>query len=83
MTNWLFPSLLSLCLPPFLFGYLDGFKTRSRAKLSSRDLQDKAKISDVTLAKIKNGTQRPRPATIGRIAAALGVDPAEIIEQEA
>jgi hypothetical protein len=31
MTNWLFPSLLSLCLPPFLFGYLDGFKTRSRA----------------------------------------------------
>lgn len=54
----------------------------SRACMSSADLQKEAEISDVTLCKIRNGTQKPRPATVGRIARALGVDPTEIIEQE-
>lgn len=55
----------------------------SRACMSSAELQREAAISDVTLCKIRNGTQKPRPATVGRIARALGIDPTEIIEQEA
>ena len=54
----------------------------ARACVSSAELKKEAAISDVTLYKIQKGTQNPRPATIGRIAKALGVDVTELIEQE-
>lgn len=53
---------------------------QARAKMSSKELQKKANISDVTLGRIRNGMQESRPQTVGRIAAALGVDVSEIIE---
>lgn len=54
---------------------------QARSQLTTKELQEKAKISDVTLARIRSGVQQPRPQTIGRIAAALGVDPAEIVKE--
>lgn len=54
----------------------------AKACLSAKDLQKEACVSDVTLARIRNGAQQPRPATVGRIARALGVNVEELIEQE-
>jgi len=56
---------------------------QARAQMSNRELQQKAGISDVTLAKIRSGSYQARPLTIGKLAAALGVDVTEIIELEA
>jgi transcriptional regulator with XRE-family HTH domain len=55
---------------------------QARAMLTNSELQEKADISDASLSCILSGKQRPKPATIGRIAAALGVDPTESIEEE-
>lgn len=55
----------------------------ARACMTAPDLQRHAKISDASFYNILHKRQKPRPATIGRIAAALGVDVTEIIEQEA
>lgn len=52
----------------------------ARACMSSANLRKSAGVSDVTLCKIQNGTQEPRPSTLGRIAKALNVDPGELIE---
>lgn len=37
-------------------------------------------VSQVTIARMKNGSQKPRPITIGKIAKALGIKPEELIE---
>ena len=37
-------------------------------------------VSQVSIARFRKGTQKPRPATIGRIAKALNVEIQEIIE---
>ena len=55
---------------------------QARAGLSAKDIQREASISNVTLSRIRNGRQTPRPQTIGRLAKALGVDPSEIIESD-
>lgn len=39
-------------------------------------------VSPGTLTRIRNGVD-VKPATVGKIAKALGVDPAELIEKEA
>ena len=52
----------------------------AKACVSSGELRAVSGVSDVTLARIRNGSQQPRPATIGKIARALGVDVREIIE---
>jgi DNA-binding Xre family transcriptional regulator len=49
--------------------------------MNAAELQKVASISSVTLYRLQRGT-KTRPATIGRIAKALGIDPEEIIEQE-
>ena len=45
-----------------------------------KDLCESAGIGEITLRNIRQGKSRPRPATIGRIAKALGVDVKDIIE---
>ncbi len=47
-------------------------------ELSAKDLAEMAEISPQTISKIiKNG--RSKPKTIGKIAKALGVEPAELV----
>ncbi len=46
-----------------------------------KDLCDKAGIAEITLRNIRQGKRTPRPATIGKIANALGVDVKDIIQE--
>ena len=48
---------------------------------NQRDLRDNGAISAQTCLNINNG-KSVMPATVGKIAAALGVDVTEIIEEE-
>jgi len=48
--------------------------------LTSEKLSDVTGVSQVSIARFRKGTQQPRPATVGKIAKALGVDVTEIIE---
>jgi transcriptional regulator with XRE-family HTH domain len=52
---------------------------RERKALSQEDLAKKAGINRVTLARIETGAE-PYPATVRKLAEALGVDPAELME---
>lgn len=49
--------------------------------LMLKDLCDKAELAEVTLRNIRQGKRTPRPATLGRIAKALGVDVQDIIQE--
>lgn len=48
---------------------------------NQRDLRDNAVVSSQTILNINNG-KSVMPATVGKIAAALGVDVTEIIEED-
>ena len=48
--------------------------------LTSEKLSKITGVSQVTIARMKNGTQKPRPITIGKIAKALEIKPEELIE---
>jgi len=51
--------------------------------MTTKGLCKKAELSDASLYRIQKGSQKPHPATVGRIAAALEVDVTEIIETNA
>ena len=48
--------------------------------LTGKMLSEKSGVSDVTIARIKKGKQKPKPITIGKLAKALEVGITEIIE---
>ena len=52
---------------------------RERKALSQEELAKKAGINRVTLARIEAGAE-PYPATVRKLADALGVDPSELME---
>lgn len=51
--------------------------------MTAEMLSAKAGVSAITITRIKNGLQRATPATIGKIAKALGVRVEELIEHDA
>ena len=53
----------------------------ARKQWNQRDLRDNAIVSAQTILNLNNG-KSVMPATVGKIAAALGVDVTEIIEDE-
>jgi len=54
----------------------------ARRQLSVTEFCMQTKIPQVTVDQIRRGVRQARPKTIGRIAAGLGVDVTEIIEQD-
>lgn len=54
----------------------------ARACMNSADLAKAAEMSLQTVNRVLIG-RSVRPATLGRVARALGVDPADIIKEEA
>ena len=52
------------------------------ACLRAKELCEKSGISKATLALIRGNEGNPKPQTIGKLAKALGVPVAELIEQE-
>lgn len=53
----------------------------ARKQWNQRDLRDNAIVSAQTILNLNKG-KSVMPATVGKIAAALGVDVTEIIEEE-
>lgn len=54
--------------------------TLASNQMMLKDLCERANISETSLRSIRKGESVPRPATIGRIAKALGVDVRDIIQ---
>jgi HTH-type transcriptional regulator, competence development regulator len=55
---------------------------RERRALSQKELAATAGVSPVTISRIENGRDEPQPATIRKLAKALGVNPADLMEPE-
>lgn len=47
---------------------------REQQALSLDDMAERTGLSRVTINRVENGKQKPRPGTIRRIAKALGID---------
>lgn len=57
-------------------------KAMASKMFTLKELSKESGVSNVTIIRLKNGTQKPKPITVGKIAKALGVDVTEIIETE-
>ena len=55
-------------------------EARVRKLLSIRGLAELAQVSPQTVASVEAGQVLPQPGTIRKLAAALGVEPGEIVE---
>ena len=53
----------------------------ARACVGRKEISEKAGMPEMTVKNVLDG-RSVRPATLGKVARALGVDPLEIIEQE-
>jgi len=53
---------------------------RQRRALSQRELSKLAGVSRVTIVRLEAGGEDPFPTTVRKLAAALGVDPAELMD---
>ena len=54
---------------------------RRRRALALRDLATKSGVGVSTINRIELGHQAARPSTVRKLAVALGVDPAELMER--
>lgn len=52
----------------------------AKACMSTNDLADKAQVSRTSIGKLINGKTEPRPATVGKIAKALGCKVEDLID---
>jgi len=55
-------------------------RLRDRRAITQEELAEKAKITVAALSRIERNNAEPRPSTRKRLAEALGVDPAELVE---
>ena len=53
---------------------------RERKALSQRDLAQLAGVSQFSISKIETGNQKPRPSTLRKLAAALGLTPEQLFQ---
>lgn len=53
---------------------------RERAALTQRELALKAGITPVQISRLERGEDAPRPPTVRKLAEALGVAPADLME---
>ncbi len=52
---------------------------RRRRVLTLRELEEESGVSYNTIWRLENGHRQARPSTIRRLAAALGVQPADLV----
>lgn len=63
--------------------HVDGSKMRALREskfLTQAELAELSGATESTINRIENGLQQPRISTIRKIAAALGVEPGELVE---
>lgn len=58
-------------------------ETRLRRALTQAELAEQAGTTEATVNRLENGLQAPRMSTLRKIAAALGVEPADLIDWDA
>lgn len=58
-------------------------ETRLRRALTQAELAEKAGTTEATVNRLENGLQDPRMSTLRKLAAALGVEPADLIDWDA
>jgi transcriptional regulator with XRE-family HTH domain len=56
---------------------------RTRRALSQQELADRAGTTKANISRIETGQQVPRPATIRKLAEALGIAPDELVTWDA
>ncbi|MGW3545658.1 helix-turn-helix domain-containing protein [Nocardia niigatensis] len=49
--------------------------------LTQEELADLSGVSRPTIARIESGTAKPRPRTVRKLAAALGIEPGNLVER--
>lgn len=54
---------------------------RLRAFLTQAELAERSGVSEVTINRLERGQQEARISTVRKLAAALGVDPAELADE--
>ena len=57
-------------------------EVRERMFVTQVELAERSGISRANISRLENGLQRPRISTVRKLAAALGVEPDELIEWE-
>jgi len=55
-------------------------RQRTRRALTQAELADRAGVTTATVARIERDEIEPRMTTLRKLAEALGVDPAELVE---
>jgi transcriptional regulator with XRE-family HTH domain len=55
---------------------------RRRRVLTLRELEEESGVSYNTIWRIENGYREARPSTIRKLAAALGVEPQELLQMD-
>ena len=55
---------------------------RLRRALNQRELAARAGLTQATVVALERGRSEPRPSTLRKLAAALGVDPGELWEPD-
>ena len=55
-------------------------EVRERKFLSQQELAGLAGVTKPNISRLENGHQKPRPRTVRRLAAALGVAPEELVD---
>ncbi|MGF1472007.1 MAG: helix-turn-helix domain-containing protein [Rubrobacteraceae bacterium] len=56
-------------------------RLRLEAALTQRELATQAGVSQDLITRVENG-RKPHPTTVRKLAAALGVEPAELVRDE-
>jgi len=57
-------------------------RLRLRKALTQRELAEKSGVALATINRIETGLQKGRISTIRKLAAVLGVDPGELLEEQ-
>lgn len=58
-------------------------EVRERKLVTQEELADRSGMTRANISRLENGLQRPRISTARKLAAALGVEPEELIDWEA
>jgi transcriptional regulator with XRE-family HTH domain len=53
---------------------------RDRAALTQRELAERSRVTQSTIQRLEAGLQEARPTTLRKLARALGVRPADLLE---
>ncbi len=57
-------------------------RVRGEYPLTIRELAEKSGVSHDTITKVENGHREAQPRTVRKLAAALGVEPRELMKRE-